>query len=162
MTYNELNNLFETLATAMGYEYENGPQDQLNTVLMSSATKYPIIYSLPFIQLLPKPSDFGPEWLVTDRYDVQIAFLDIDGTTNRTPNTNNAQKRSIINEQFNQAKIFLNNLYGGSLNSLAGAEISKAMIEPLTLFYSMNGATGALLSFEISTIATFDCNDIVI
>ena len=39
MTYNELNNLFETLATAMGYEYENGPQDQLNTVLMSSATK---------------------------------------------------------------------------------------------------------------------------
>ena len=63
MTYNELNTVFDTIAVAMGLSYENGPQDQLNTVLREVNTKYPICYSLPFIQVFPQKSDFGPEWL---------------------------------------------------------------------------------------------------
>ena len=162
MTYEELNTTFKTIAEAMGLSYENGPKDQLNTVLREVDTKYPICYSLPFRQIGEQSSLDGPEFLVFDKYDVQIAFLDIDGTTKRTPDTNNDEKRSIISPQFNNAKVFLNNLYQGELSSLVGSVVSKWSIDALTLYQGMNGSTGALLNFEIKTIATFDCDLIVV
>ena len=162
MTYNELNTVFDTIAVAMGLSYENGPQDQLNTVLREVDTKYPICYSLPFIQVFPQKSDFGPEWLNYDMYDVQIAFLDIDGTTKRTPDTNNEEKRSILNAEFNHAKTFLYNLYEGELAGLVGSSVESVTINPLTIFQGMNGATGALLEFKIKTLSTFDCSLVVV
>ena len=162
MKYDELNSLFDTLATAMGLSYENGPKDQLNTVLREVNTKYPICYSLPFIQLGNQSSETGPEFLNYDLYDVQIAFLDIDGTTKRTPDTNNEEKRSIISAQFVNAKTFLFNLYEGELSGLIGSSILKWDINPLTIYQGMNGGTGALLEFKIKTLSTFDCDLVVI
>jgi hypothetical protein len=162
MTYSELNTLFETIATAMTLSYENGPKDQLNTVLRNQATKYPICYSLPFIQIGEGSSVNGPEFLIYDEYMVQIAFLDIDGTSRRTPDTNNAEKRSILDAMFIQAKIFLYNLYEGSLDELQNTQVMEYSIDPLTAFYDQNGATGALLEFKIRTPATFDCAQIVV
>lgn len=162
MTYSELNSLFETIITAMGLSYENGPKDQLNTVLTETDTKYPIGYSLPFKQVATKSSSSGPEWSVYRLWDIQVAFLDIDGTTKRTPDTNNEEKRSIISEQVENANIFLYNLYYANLEVLESVTVEKYEINALTMFQDMNGATGALLDFRLRTLSPLDCQKIVV
>lgn len=161
MTYNELNTLFETIATAMGLSYEEGGLNQLNTVLRDVNTKYPICYSLRFIQVFDPNKSDTPEDDNISSFNVQLLFLDIN-ETKQAPDTNNADKRNNISRQFEYANQFKYNLKYGSLAGLDAITFKFKEINALDRNQGMNGEQGAVLEFSLTTLADYDCQELVV
>lgn len=159
MTWQEISDLFNSIATGLSLTYEEGAFDKINATYPET-DKYPFCYALPGILLNTGDSAQGPEAFAWRYWDCQILFLDIYSTTKVSPDMNHTDTRELRSRMIEKAMSFKYNLYEGNLVD-DNISILDWEIKQFETNKTADAAFGAILEFRMRTLDNLDCDDVI-